>query len=82
MRLVGPRPYLLSEKEEMGEYYKYIIKSKPGLTGLWQVSGRSNLTFEDRLKLDEEYSNRQGNIRDFKILIKTFHKVFGEEGAI
>ena len=82
MSLVGPRPYLLSEKEEMGEYYKYIIKSKPGLTGLWQVSGRSNLTFEDRLKLDEEYSNRQGNIRDFKILIKTFHKVFGEEGAI
>ena len=78
MSLVGPRPYLLSEKEEMGEYYKYIIKSKPGLTGLWQVSGRSNLTFEDRLKLDEEYSNRQGNIRDFKILIKTFHKVFGE----
>ena len=71
MSLVGPRPYLLSEKEEMGEYYKYIIKSKPGLTGLWQVSGRSNLTFEDRLKLDEEYSNRQGNIRDFKILIKT-----------
>ena len=43
MSLVGPRPYLLSEKEEMGEYYKYIIKSKPGLTGLWQVSGRSNL---------------------------------------
>ena len=82
MSLVGPRPYLLSEKEEMGEYYKYIIKSKPGLTGLWQVSGRSNLTFEDRLKLDEEYSNRQGNIRDFKILIKTFHKVFREEGAI
>ena len=82
MSLVGPRPYLLSEKEEMGEYYKYIIKSKPGLTGLWQVSGRSNLTFEDRLKLDEEYSNRQGNIRDFKILIKTFHKVFGKEGAI
>ena len=66
----------------MGEYYKYIIKSKPGLTGLWQVSGRSNLTFEDRLKLDEEYSNRQGNIRDFKILTKTFHKVFVKEGAI
>ena len=82
MSLVGPRPYLLSEKEEMREYYKYIIKSKPGLTGLWQVSGRSNLTFEDRLKLDEEYSNRQGNIREFKILIKKFHKVFGEEGAI
>ena len=82
MSLVGPRPYLLSEKEEIGEYYKYRIKSKAGLTGLWQVSGRSNLTFEDRLKLDEEYSNRQGNIRDFKILIKTFHKVFREEGAI
>ena len=82
MSLVGPRPYLLNEKNEMGEYYKYIIKSKPGLTGLWQVSGRSNLTFEDRLKLDEDYSNRKGNKRDIRILLETFKKVFRKEGAI
>jgi len=82
MSLVGPRPYLVSEKEAMGEYYKYIIKVKPGITGPWQVAGRSNLTFEDRLKLDEEYYSRCGNRRDFIIFLKTFKKVFKREGAV
>lgn len=82
MSLVGPRPYLPREKEDMGEYYKYIIKVKPGLTGPWQVAGRSNLTFEDRLKLDEEYASRCGNKRDIKIILKTIKKVFEKEGAI
>ena len=82
MSLVGPRPYLPKEKEDMGEYYKYIIKVKPGLTGPWQIAGRNNLTFEDRLKLDEEYASRCGNKRDIVILFKTFKKVFSKEGAI
>lgn len=82
MSLVGPRPYLVTEKEEMGEYYKYIVRMKPGLTGPWQIAGRSNLSFEDRLKLDEEYCGRRGNRRDIIIVLKTFKKVFGKEGAI
>lgn len=82
MSLVGPRPYLESEKEDMGEYYDYIIKVKPGLTGPWQIAGRSNLDFNDRLKLDEEYASRCGNRRDFVILLKTAKKVFEKEGAI
>ena len=82
MSLIGPRPYLPKEKDDMGEYYKYIIKVKPGLTGPWQIAGRSNLTFEDRLKLDEEYASRCGNKRDVKILLKTFKKVFSREGAV
>ena len=82
MSLVGPRPYLPKEKEDMGEYYKYIIKVKPGLTGPWQIAGRNNLTFEDRLKLDEEYASRCENKRDIVILFKTFKKVFSKEGAI
>ena len=81
MTLVGPRPYLPREKEDMGEYYDFIIKMKPGITGPWQVAGRSNLTFEDRLKLDEEYCARRGNRRDLKILFKTFLKVVRSEGA-
>ena len=81
MTLVGPRPYLPREKEEMGEYYDFIIKMKPGITGPWQVAGRSNLTFIDRLKLDEEYCARRGNRRDLKILFKTFLKVVKREGA-
>ncbi|MBR1884242.1 MAG: sugar transferase [Clostridia bacterium] len=82
MSLVGPRPYLPREKKDMGQYYDYIIKVKPGLTGPWQVAGRSNLTFEDRLKLDEEYISRCGNKRDIKIILKTIKKVFRKEGAI
>lgn len=82
MSLVGPRPYLPKEKEDMKEYYKYIIKVKPGLTGPWQIAGRNNLTFEERLKLDEEYVSRCGNKRDIIILVKTFKKVFSKEGAI
>jgi len=82
MTLVGPRPYLPREKEDMGEYYKYIVKMKPGITGPWQVAGRANLTFEDRLKLDEEYCARRGNRRDIKILAKTVRKVIKREGAV
>lgn len=82
MSLVGPRPYLIKEKEEMGEYYKYIVKMKPGITGPWQIAGRSNLSFEDRLKLDEEYCSRRGNRRDFIIILKTFTRVFKKEGAV
>ena len=82
MSLVGPRPYLPKEREDMGEYYKYIIKVKPGLTGPWQVAGRSNLTFEDRLKLDEEYASRCGNKRDISIILKTIERVLKKEGAI
>lgn len=81
MSLVGPRPYLPREKEDMGEYYDFIIKMKPGITGPWQVAGRSELTFIDRLKLDEEYCARRGNRRDLKILFKTFLKVVRHEGA-
>ena len=82
MSLVGPRPYLISEKDAMGEHYKYIISVKPGLTGPWQIAGRSNLVFLDRLKLDEEYASRCGNRRDLRIIFKTFKKVFSKEGAI
>ena len=55
MSLDGPRPYLPREKEDMGEYYKYIIQSRPGITGYWQITGRSDVTFEDRLKMDYNY---------------------------
>lgn len=82
MSLVGPRPYLVAEKEDMGEHYKYIVSVKPGLTGPWQIAGRSKLSFEDRLLLDEEYASRCGNRRDIRIIFKTFGKVFSKEGAI
>ena len=82
MSFVGPRPYLNREKKDMGEYYHYIIKCKPGITGLWQVSGRSQNTFKERLKLDLEYYNNKGIWYDIKIILKTVLSVFKKEGAM
>lgn len=81
MSLIGNRPYLPREKDDMGLYYNDIIKTKPGLTGLWQISGRSNTTFEKRLKLEQQYSNSYGFKTDIKIFFKTFGVVLKHKGA-
>ena len=81
MSLVGPRPYLEREKKDMGKSYKEIIKVKPGLTGLWQARGRSNVGFENRCKLDRFYDEHKGLWFDFKILIWTVVSVFQSNGA-
>ncbi|MCI9286571.1 MAG: sugar transferase [Clostridia bacterium] len=82
MSLVGPRPYLPMEKEDMAEYYNYIVQMKPGVTGPWQVAGRNDVEFSDRLEMDKEYCVRRGNRRDVRILFKTILKVVRKEGAI
>ena len=82
MSLVGPRPYLPKEIKDMGEYYQYVIKLRPGLTGLWQISGRNDVTFQQRLELDKEYLEKRSIFMDLKILIKTILKVFKKEGAV
>lgn len=82
MSLVGPRPYLTKEKKEMGKYYRHIIKCKPGLTCIWQVSGRSNLTFQDRLEMDMKYIKNKSIKTDIKLILKTFVKIFKKEGAV
>lgn len=82
MTLVGPRPYLPREKEDMREHYSNIVKCKPGITGFWQIHGRSNTTFEDRLKMDVKYSNIKTLKTDIKILLSTIKHVITKEGAI
>lgn len=82
MSLVGPRPYLPREKEDMGEYYDYIIKTRPGITGYWQIAGRSDVTFDDRLKMDYDYIENKCLKNDSKIFIKTIMNVIKKEGAI
>lgn len=82
MSLVGPRPYLEREKKDMGDGYNKIIKMKPGLTGLWQISGRSELSFEERVNLDVQYYEKRSLIEDAKILLKTIGTVVKKEGAI
>lgn len=81
MSLIGNRPYLPREKEDMGEYYDDIIKTKPGITGYWQVSGRSDVSFQRRLELEQFYSNNYSFKLDIQIALKTFGAVFGHKGA-
>ncbi len=81
MSLVGPRPYLNREQVEMRDYYDTIVSHKPGLTGLWQITGRSNVTFKDRLELDMEYHKDANLVSDVKIMCKTVVKVFKNEDA-
>ena len=76
MSLIGNRPYLPREKEDMKPYYYDIVKTKPGLTGYWQVNGRSNTTFKHRCKLEAEYSNNMSFRMDVKIFFKTFVVLF------
>lgn len=82
MSIVGPRPYLPREQEDMGNYYNKIIETKPGITGLWQVSGRSNTTFEERMKFDLKYNNEISVSKDIEILLKTVISVVKKEGAV
>ncbi len=81
MSMIGNRPYLPREKEDMKEYYNDIIKSKPGITGYWQVSGRSNISFKERCKLESFYSNNNSFKLDTKIFFKTFYVVLFKKGA-
>ena len=82
MSLVGPRPYLEREKEDMNGYYKYITTCKPGLTGLWQISGRSDVDFATRIDLDMQYYYNHSLKGDIKILFKTAMKLVKREGAL
>lgn len=82
MSLVGPRPYLRREKKDMGRNYKTIISVKPGITGYWQVNGRSEKNFEERTSMDVAYVHDKNLWFDIKIIIKTVLKIFKKEGAI
>ncbi len=81
MSLVGNRPYLPREKQDMGTYYKFIITTKPGITGLWQTSGRSKTTFQERLIIEKRYSMAHGLKTDIGIVFKTVLQVLKKEGA-
>jgi len=81
MSLVGPRPIVAAEVEKYADSFECYCRVKPGLTGLWQVSGRSELTYDERVALDCNYVNRWSLRRDIKILLKTFAVVVNQDGA-
>lgn len=82
MSLVGPRPYLPREIKDMGMYYNSVIGCTPGVTGMWQSHGRSDVSFEDRLQMDDYYYRNWSIWLDMTILIKTVKMVFKGEGAL
>jgi undecaprenyl-phosphate galactose phosphotransferase len=81
INLIGPRPYMPEEIAKMSEKYHFILRIKPGITGLWQVRGRNLLTFNERLLLDEFYIRNWSLWLDIVILIKTIKAVVTREGA-
>ncbi|MGE3865612.1 MAG: sugar transferase [Hyphomonadaceae bacterium] len=82
MSIVGPRPV---PKKELDERYaadrRYYLLVRPGLTGLWQVSGRSNTTYERRVALDRQYIVNWSFVRDLEIMLRTVPAVLKSEGA-
>jgi undecaprenyl-phosphate galactose phosphotransferase len=81
MSFIGPRPYMLEEEHKIGEHCETILSVKPGITGLWQVSGRNDVDFKSRVELDIWYIQNWNLWMDLVILIKTIKTVLFRDGA-
>ena len=81
MSLVGPRPALPDEAARYGDYVRRRLVVKPGLTGLWQVNGRSDLSWEESVRLDLRYVENWSLVLDLQILWKTLSAVWRGSGA-
>ena len=81
MSLVGPRPIVAAEVEKYGEYFADYCLVKPGVTGLWQVSGRSRVSYPERVQLDREYAHHWSLTADLRILSRTLSSVVNQDGA-
>ena len=81
MSLVGPRPIVSAEVDKYGKRFAHYRRVPPGITGLWQISGRNNTTYEERTQLDEYYVQNWSISLDFYILFCTFKAVLLSEGA-
>ena len=81
MSIVGPRPIVEAEVERYGRFFEYYTHVKPGLTGLWQISGRSDTSYRQRVQLDVEYVMRKSLVLDIWLLIKTIPAVLLAKGS-
>lgn len=82
MSIVGPRPIVEKEVALYGKYASKLFSVVPGLTGYWQANGRSDTTYEERIKMDMYYIDNRSLWLDLKIIFKTFGSVIRGEGAI
>tara|TARA_B100000579_G_C22721244_1_gene799509 strand:+ start:587 stop:1012 length:426 start_codon:yes stop_codon:yes gene_type:complete len=81
MSFIGPRPIIQSEVKKYGSNFKLYKTVKPGVSGLWQVSGRNNTTYEERVNFDIFYIKNRSFLLDVKIFFKTFVAIFSRNGA-
>lgn len=81
MSLVGPRPPLPREVEQYAPWQLVRLEATPGMTGLWQVNGRSELSFDEMVRLDREYIERWSLLLDLRILLRTIPAVTSGRGA-
>ena len=82
MSLVGPRPIVDAEIDRYGQDISFYYDTRPGITGLWQVSGRSNMSYEGRVRLDVWYARNWSLWHDFWILLRTIPAVLAKHGAV
>ena len=82
MSLVGPRPSLPNEVEQFEPWMMERLSVKPGLTCYWQVSGRSDINFDDWMKLDVKYVRERNLLIDIKLILRTFLVFFGDKHAM
>ncbi len=81
MSVVGPRPIVSAEIPKYGRFFRDYCSVKPGLTGLWQVSGRNDVTYDERVRMDSDYAHRASFMFDLKIVAKTLPAVVAARGA-
>jgi lipopolysaccharide/colanic/teichoic acid biosynthesis glycosyltransferase len=81
MSMVGPRPHPVEEAREYTTWQRRRLSMKPGISGLWQIGGRSNTTFAESMKLDLDYIDHWSLWLDVKILLKTIPAVLSGRGA-
>lgn len=81
MSIVGPRPAIPHEVAEYNDYQRQRLLVKPGLTCIWQVSGRNTIGFDDWIEMDIDYIKNRSLLLDLKLIFKTFGVLFGDENA-
>jgi exopolysaccharide production protein ExoY len=81
MSIVGPRPVVREELDQYGKSAIFYLKSRPGLTGLWQVSGRNDVSYDQRVAFDRHYVENWSMVEDIKIIARTVPAVFLSRGS-
>lgn len=81
MSFIGPRPIVDDEKNKYGKKFDYYKQVKPGISGLWQTSGRNNTSYNQRVEFDYFYTQNKSFLLDLKIFFKTFYVILTRKGA-